>query len=293
MSLDQDELQHILELHPNPFVVHVNFKPLYANEAFAQFSGLESVAQVLELDSLMVLINPEEHEDSRQRYQDAIQYSQTEPRVIAHTDLNGNPVLVEIIDKKVTWQSQQALCTYISVVTDTINKERHLKQMAEQDYLTELPNRRYISRVLDKLSLSGTSNQYFEAILDIDHFKRVNDQFGHYSGDKVLQQFAQILRCFVRQEDHLARLGGEEFILLLKEHNIDNIEQRLNDLRRLVEQTSFCVNKKENQSLRCTLSIGATQIQPNEALDLSYRRVDKALYQAKQTGRNKVVLIND
>lgn len=296
MTITTDEFQHILAIHPNPVVVHVNFNPLYCNDAFARFSGLEHAGQILEMDSLMVLICPDEHEDAHRRYQQAMQYGETKPKVIAHTDLHGNPVLVEIIDKPIIWQGQQALCTFISIVTDTIKREQRLKRLAEQDYLTKLPNRRYISQVLDKLAGDGETAGYYQAILDIDFFKKVNDEHGHIAGDHVLQQLAKILSDDLQAGDHLTRLGGEEFVLLVKSDSIQQVKDRLNQLRSTVERTPFDITEMDDETqtkkIHCTLSIGVTPIQPDEALGLSYRRADKALYHAKHQGRNQVVLLD-
>ncbi|GLT14973.1 GGDEF domain-containing protein [Vibrio algivorus] len=290
-----NEYQHILEIHPNPCVIHIDFKPLYANDAFARFSGLKSADQILEMASLMVLINPEEREDAQLRYQKTFTDHQTEPKVIPHTDLLGNPVMVEITDKLINWCGQLAVCTFISIVTDTINKERQLKKLAEQDPLTQLHNRRYIINKITKLHQEELAKEFFLAIVDIDYFKKINDQYGHFVGDKTLQQLAELLRGFVGVNDYLARLGGEEFILLIRSNSAQHVVARLESLRASIENHHFMI-KQENTDdefrIRCTLSIGMTQIQQGEKIDSSYIRADKALYTAKHQGRNQVI-IND
>ncbi|OEF27756.1 sensor domain-containing diguanylate cyclase [Vibrio rumoiensis] len=290
-----NEFKDILDMHPNPFVVHVNFKPLYANDAFARFSGLESAKEILTMDSLMVLINPEEREDALLRYQLALDNKKTDSKIIAHTDLAGNPVMVEITDKSIMWQGQQALCTYISIVTDTIKKQQHLKRLSEQDALTQIHNRRYILNVLRDIHKDQTVNQYFKAIMDIDYFKKVNDKYGHLAGDKVLLQFTQILQDFTQPEDHLARLGGEEFILLIKSQSKEKVLKRLESIRTSIEQNHFVISDKDTQDelrIQCTLSIGVTALNADDDIDTSYGQADKALYIAKQQGRNQVIMLD-
>ncbi|MGO2498218.1 MAG: GGDEF domain-containing protein [Vibrio litoralis] len=293
MTNAMNEYQHILEIRPNPCVIHIDFKPLYANGAFARFSGLKSADQILEMESLMVLINPEEREDAQFRYQKAFAEQQTEPKVIAHTDLLGNPVMVEIIDKLIDWHGQQAVCTFISIVTDTINKERHLKKLAEQDPLTQLHNRRYILNKLTKFHREDLAKEFFLAIVDIDYFKKINDQYGHFVGDKTLQQLAELLRGFIGENDYLARLGGEEFILLIRSGSAQHVIARLESLRTSIENHHFIIpqdNTDDKLRIRCTLSVGLTQIQQGEKIDSSYIRADKALYTAKHQGRNQVII---
>ncbi|SJN35234.1 hypothetical protein FM109_13265 [Vibrio casei] len=243
----------------------------------------------------MVLINPEEREDAIARYQQALVDDKTPAKVIAHTDLTGNPVLVEITDKPVIWQGQQALCTFISIVTDTIKKQQDLKQLSEQDPLTLIHNRRYIHNVLNDLRKNKNTESYLQAIIDIDYFKQINDQYGHLAGDKVLQQLTQILKHFTQPGDHLARLGGEEFILLIQSNSQDLVMARLEDIRSTIEKNNFtiiCNDTGDNTPVHCTVSIGVSAINLDKNVDLSYGQSDKALYIAKQQGRNRIISLN-
>ncbi|MBD1576246.1 sensor domain-containing diguanylate cyclase [Vibrio sp. S11_S32] len=284
--------KHILDIHPNACVVHVNFRPLYANDAFARFSGLESAEQILSLDSLMVLIDSEEHADAQIRYQQAMDEKQATPaKIIPHTDLFGNPAIVEITDRAIIWDGQPALCTFITVVTDKIKKQRRLKKLSEQDALTNIPNRRYLINTMNEHQQNGVAEQYYMALIDIDFFRRVNDQYSHLAGDAVLIQFSELLAGFCDESDHLARLGGEEFVLLIKSNNLTSVEQRIENLRSTVETNHFIIASNGNHEaprLRCTVSIGVTDIVQGEQTDLPYGRADKALYLVKNSGRNQV-----
>ncbi|MFV0575247.1 MAG: diguanylate cyclase [Vibrio sp.] len=293
--MNTNEFRQILDIHPSPCAVHIDFKPVYANEAFANFSGFKSAEKAMKLDSLMTLIAPEEREDARLRYQQAIKNEKSTPKVIAHTDIDGNPVMVEITDRVVKWKGKNAVCTFFNIVTDTLRKERHLKQLSEQDSLTQLNNRRYIINTLNELHISNQAEDYFIAILDIDFFKQINDKYGHLAGDKTLQQFATILQGFIHEEDHLSRLGGEEFAFLIKSNSYQTVYERLEELREAVKSHCFMISlsQSENFCIHCSVSVGATQINANEAPDISFHRADNGLYQAKHSGRNQVIMVDN
>jgi diguanylate cyclase (GGDEF)-like protein len=121
-------------------------------------------------------------------------------------------------------------------------------------------------------------------MVDIDHFKEVNDTFGHPTGDKVLQTFAHILKDNIRQIDHIARWGGEEFMLVLPKTTACNAAIVAESIRHNIQLHSFeTIGKK-------TASFGIAQIRNSESIETLVDRVDKALYAAKENGRNQVVI---
>ncbi len=120
-------------------------------------------------------------------------------------------------------------------------------------------------------------------IWDIDHFKRVNDDFGHQAGDKALTIVAQLLKNRLRKVDHLARFGGEEFVSLLPETEIEPALMVANKLREAIEKTEFHFNDKR---VRLTISCGLAQFREGDTPDTVFQRADAALYQAKEAGRN-------
>jgi diguanylate cyclase (GGDEF)-like protein len=153
------------------------------------------------------------------------------------------------------------------------------------DVLTELPNRRgfdeHIEQELDRHRSGGPP--FCIAIIDIDHFKSVNDELGHDAGDTVLREVAAVLRGGVRRRDFLARWGGEEFVLVLAVE--DGLMMALLDrLRAVVERHAIPAIGRA-----LTVSIGATQVRPDELSAVALKRADEALYLAKQSGRNRVV----
>ncbi len=125
------------------------------------------------------------------------------------------------------------------------------------------------------------------AILDIDHFKRVNDQFGHNAGDKALQIVAKMMTQKIRKTDYLFRIGGEEFVLLLPKTTLKNGKPLVEKIRASVGKTSFHFKK---QKVEISLSAGLTEIISTDNAESIYERADKALYEAKNSGRNQLIV---
>lgn len=158
------------------------------------------------------------------------------------------------------------------------------------DPLTGVGNRRFLQKVLQaQLSMVERSKEYFFAVsmLDIDRFKQVNDEFGHDVGDKVLQKVSFIINRNLRQSDTFGRFGGEEFIIispLTGEVKALDFAERI---RQIIQNTVF----SSVEALKVTVSIGVTIYKYPESLDTTLKRSDKALYQAKQNGRNQIVVL--
>jgi diguanylate cyclase (GGDEF)-like protein len=120
-------------------------------------------------------------------------------------------------------------------------------------------------------------------MFDIDHFKTINDTWGHLVGDQVLIELVRVVSRHVRTADVLARWGGEEFVILLPQSRLDQAQQLAEKLRRLISETPF------DPVGRITSSFGVTEYHPPETADAWLDRADRALYRAKTDGRNRVV----
>lgn len=172
------------------------------------------------------------------------------------------------------------------------NFKKHLAEQtfrSLQDALTQIPNRAAFD---DRYQLELHRLQRYKkplciAIVDIDHFKRINDNYGHSAGDKTLQVIAKTLQQGLRDTDFIARYGGEEFIMLFPETSLETLNEPLNKLREKIKNIQF---KFKNQHVPITISIGATQLKSEESSQAAFDRADAALYEAKNTGRNKVVI---
>ncbi|MBV7300351.1 diguanylate cyclase [Enterovibrio paralichthyis] len=281
----------ILDVHPNPCVIHINFVPKYANNAFARFSGMNSAEEVLSLETIKVLFEEDHWPEAQRRYDYAIQTElPTPPQVINHMDLKGNPMIAEITDRVIDWEGEKAMCTFVSVVTDQVRREQTLKDIANRDDLTNLYNRRYLMELFTQRPAHETRTRYL-AMVDIDHFKRINDTFGHAVGDLVLRQFARVIEDATHPDEQAFRLGGEEFALLLWSDDPAILHQRMEALREAVEKCQVNVSYGNGQprKVHCTVSIGATPVDAGEDFLSASLRADESLYTAKRSGRNQVV----
>jgi diguanylate cyclase (GGDEF)-like protein len=166
-------------------------------------------------------------------------------------------------------------------------RDKEIMQVAMYDQLTEIYNRRSFFELAHvEVEKNNRSNQPLAvAIFDIDHFKMVNDRFGHHVGDQVLRELAQIIKASIRSYDIFARLGGEEFILLMPETNQKVALLVMERIRLMVLNHSFQTAEK------ITISIGLTEKKQNESLDATIVRADTAMYTAKGNGRNRTELL--
>jgi len=168
-----------------------------------------------------------------------------------------------------------------------------LKQLSNTDPLTHLHNRRYmmemLAREIRRAERKGTHLSLI--MMDIDHFKKVNDQYGHQSGDAVLQALAKLAAMGLRNYDCAARYGGEEFVLVLPETTHDDAMTMAERIRERIQAHSFT---GQIRSLKATISIGvATYPAPFiSSIDDLIREADEALYRAKAAGRNRVFSMN-
>src|SRR5271154_1233486 len=164
-------------------------------------------------------------------------------------------------------------------------------EMAITDQLTGLHNRRYMSRHLDTLIAGSNKSGKPIAFLifDIDHFKRVNDTYGHDIGDEVLKEFAGRIAANVRAIDLACRYGGEEFVVVMPDTDIEFAYSVAERLRKSVETTPFDISRAPHH-LNVTISIGiAGSRAPGDSAAALLHRADQALYRAKNDGRNRVV----
>ena len=166
---------------------------------------------------------------------------------------------------------------------EIINLE--LREQSIRDGLTGLYNRRKLDEVLAAVSLKAEryDNDFAVMIMDIDHFKNVNDSHGHHVGDTVLVEFSRIIECNIREVDVCGRWGGEEFLVICQETDLKPAWQLAERLRENIEKYSF------NSGLRITASFGLAGWNECEDLGILIKAADSRLYKAKKNGRNSVV----
>ena len=134
------------------------------------------------------------------------------------------------------------------------------------------------------MTLMRPTQQLGIALIDLDHFKRINDLYGHAAGDQVLQGFAELARATLRDHDLIARFGGEEFVLLLGNTSIETLHQCVERLRQRFAETVFDALP---EGVHCTFSAGLSLLQPEDDLEVCLNDADQALYLAKNSGRNR------
>jgi diguanylate cyclase (GGDEF)-like protein len=164
-----------------------------------------------------------------------------------------------------------------------------IEQLAVQDELTGVSNRRRLMEVLNKEKVRVDRGQptFCLGVIDLDHFKRVNDKFGHLQGDQVLRSMIQAIRHEIREIDTIARFGGEEFVILLVNTTLEEACGVAERMRHTASEQRY---KGLPDDFGVTVSIGLTEYQRQESVDELLTRADNALYLAKQYGRDRVEL---
>ncbi len=192
--------------------------------------------------------------------------------------LSGIYALIAVFSLRLEAQQQQI-----------VRQNIELSRLSVTDSLTGTLNRLGAMDRLGELASLAARHRYPFAIMmfDLDHFKNVNDQYGHAAGDEVLKVFTDIVRTHIRTSDLLCRWGGEEFLLVCPHLDQDNVHNLAEKLRQAVEKASFLAD------IPLTTSIGIAEFKPGESVMRLIERADQALYSAKEAGRNRVASAAD
>jgi diguanylate cyclase (GGDEF)-like protein/PAS domain S-box-containing protein len=207
-----------------------------------------------------------------------------------HYDSEGRVMHVDVRATPIFDESGEHVVQIIEShrdITDTVNMEKQLQYIAETDRLTQIYNRTKFDDELKKqIAWAGLTNNHFGLImLDLDHFKEVNDNHGHDVGDQVLKRTVELLHSRIRKSDILARWGGEEFMIITP-----LIEQK--DLFTMVESLRLAIENTDHKGVgTVTASFGATILTPNDNIQSLLKRVDMALYRSKNSGRNRCTIL--
>jgi diguanylate cyclase (GGDEF)-like protein len=155
--------------------------------------------------------------------------------------------------------------------------------LSETDKLTQLFNRDKLDKAFSAIAQHSAKNKQPLSVimLDIDHFKKINDEHGHLEGDRVLSELATELNAMMRKHDLLARWGGEEFMVLLQDTPLSIAQE-------LAQRLRIRISEKPLSNKQVTVSVGVGEYAPPESTDAFFERVDAALYKAKRNGRNQV-----
>ncbi len=261
---------------------------LYITPSCKEISGYSREAFSRDSDFFISIIHP----DDRQRFLDHRKQHHrgaSEPAEITFRILRKDGEMRWIWHKcqamftgDGTWQGRRTTNRDVTALKEA---EEKLQRLSTTDPLTGAYNRRMFMDMLSReMTRSGRYGEPFSLLMfDIDHFKRVNDTYGHDVGDRVLVEVVELSMELIRQSDILARWGGEEFMVLLPQTNPDMALALGERLRQRISEYRF------TDAGRLTVSIGVAHQQQLDTIDSLLKRVDTAMYRAKETGRNRVV----
>lgn len=200
---------------------------------------------------------------------------------------SGEEFPVEITIRHMQHAGVTEFCAFARDITERINSEKHLHFLAHNDPMTGLPNRSLLQdRLAEAIKRSGRAKTMLAVMfLDVDHFKSINDHYGHGVGDEVLQEFARRMLDSVRATDTVARLGGDEFIILMED--VSSVDDAEKVAREVHQRTAVPFLIDGAHSVGVTTSIGlATCTAGSVSATALLKAADDALYRAKQAGRN-------
>jgi len=252
---------------------------IHTTEAFCNLSGYTKEELIGNTHS--VISNPNEEKAFFSELWETISSGEKWHGKLRNYTKEGKLFVVDTIIIPVK-DDNGTIIEYMAIREDITEKE-----VFQYDALTKVYTRRVFDEKLDQLlKESQNSDQHFSIILsDLDHFKKVNDTYGHDKGDEIIQNFTKVIAQNIRNKDMCFRWGGEEFIILLPFAPIDIAKQVANRIREDFSKTIHINNNYQSASF------GVTQLQNKDNKESLFKRVDNALYVAKQNGRNQVQVI--
>ncbi|MDD2448104.1 MAG: diguanylate cyclase [Sulfurimonas sp.] len=220
-------------------------------------------------------------------------YNKTELCIIAISSNNDEEINALFLKQgandyiKKPFSKEEFSCR-INNSIEALENIQFITNHANRDFLTGLYNRRYFFENMNEYmqDISTSGEKFAIAMLDIDFFKKINDTYGHDVGDRVIIAISEVLRANTNYRDIVARFGGEEFCIVLKNINQYSVPEILEGLRKEVEDFVFVLD--EANKIRFTISIGASYHDSSDTLEETINQADMNLYNAKQSGRNQV-----
>ena len=259
---------------------------LQVNPAYIEMTGM-SEEELLQT-SCIALASPKDVEQSQKVLKEVIKAGYVKNFEKECITKSGKYIVVNMSISLL--HNPDRLLASVRDVTELKNTQKELELLASTDTLTKLYNRRYFMNTsLSVLDLAKRNKTDLSIImLDIDDFKNVNDTYGHETGDKVLKILSKVLQKLSRKSDIVSRWGGEEFVILLPETDVDGALVISEKIRKEVENLTISSEAKGEFSF--TVSLGVSCINANEDsnIEASINRADKALYKAKESGKNRV-----
>ncbi|MCT7647124.1 ABC transporter substrate-binding protein [Aliarcobacter butzleri] len=290
LSEQKKFINTILDIQPNMIFIINDFGPIFANKFFLEFFDCKDLKEFQDKHQCLVDTFLQEELFF---HLGKIKNDSSWIENILNLDLEKRIVSIihpltetkKVFNISVVELENEKYLISLTDISDTILKQILLEDKTNHDKLTGAFNREYYESHFKLILKEYTKEDILVfAILDIDFFKKVNDTYGHNTGDKVLKEFVNVIKKSSRNDDLLIRWGGEEFILLLKVKTTHNARKVLENIRKAIEENHF----EEVEHITC--SIGATIYKQNEKTEDIFQRADEALYNAKEKGRNQVII---
>jgi polar amino acid transport system substrate-binding protein len=287
LSKSYQNLQKLIDTQDNIVILSDGNNISFANKSFFEFFGYKSLEQSHSICDKFIENNQFFHMGKLKENENWIEHLLQLPHSKRVVGILRHDFSIQAFSLSINKYDDDQYIISFANITQTILCNIELQDKTIKDKLTDAYNREYFEQNYQQIIKETTQSglQMALAFLDIDHFKMVNDTYGHSIGDEVLKHFVKIVNKFSRDNDILIRWGGEEFILLLRVKSDDGLKKALEHLRQVIEDTLF---PKIGQK---TCSIGGTIYINNEDIEDTIKRADIGVYKAKENGRNKVVIV--
>lgn len=216
--------------------------------------------------------------------------SQSEPSIVALQTVHGERLYRITTTRVDDSRESRGWIKTMSDVTETCRLNEELERQALTDDLSMLSNRRAFIKIGETWVSRAEQNSepLYLLMIDLDHFKRINDRYGHPAGDMVIRRFSEIMRSVFISGCLIARLGGEEFAILNRALDDESVHHRVHAL---LQKTQEEVYQHDGHLFCVTASVGMTKKQSGQTLESMMRKADQALYQSKEQGRNRLIMI--
>ncbi len=287
----EGQFRDLVENFPQGIFVHRDFKPLFANQQCADMFGYSDPEEILALESILESFWASDEQERMHGYKTSRMEGGEAPTVYEYEGLrkDGSPFWFESFEMTVDWRGGEAIQVTVIDITRRKQEEEKLKYLAVHDPLTGLPNRNELERRINEETSRATRYNHLLSVfmLDIDHFKQINDTHGHRVGDSVLCSISRVLERSIRKIDFVARYGGEEFVIVLPETPLVKAEELAQRLLNQIAEFTFPID--DDKEFNLTISIGIATF-PEHAQSWVYllETADLAMYAAKKAGRNQV-----
>lgn len=294
LQASEERYRELVDGSIQGILVHKNFKPLFCNQAYARMLGFADEHALMAQSSILPLIGSEHHlQAHKNNHQLLIGDKKTIKTEAKGVRSDGSTVWLSLLSRPIQWNGEQVVqVTAMDITEQQVLRER-LEHRANYDGLTNLLNRRAVMELLEKQFDHDQryANSLCCVLIDFDNFKSVNDQYGHHVGDEVLKLFAATCKKSIRKSDFIGRWGGEEFVLVLP--NTD-VEQAVAIAERICESMTKLRVAAENVYVGFSVSMGVSFLSNDiSSVEQLVSKADKALYQAKYQGKNRVVIATE